>query len=498
MIICLIVGCSKCSGRDKDVSFYRIPKITMNNPRIEELSRRRREGFIAAISRSDLTDSILESNRICSRHFITGKPAELEDELHPDWLPTQNLDPGSETDPVRSMAKVERYERRLSRIARSERIEAAETLLNFASQRSLHAKENEVQSDDSAADMMSIGVQTDLTRVDNLLFHDELLQSKKKIDDLEDRLSMSCAIFTIDSVLQESESSKKFIQFYTGLPNAQLLRTIFEFVVPADSSKIAKLSHFQEFMMTLIKLRLNSPMQDLAFRFGVSCSTVFRILHKWLTIMDIKLRPLIMWPDRENLRQTMPDCFRISFGEKVAVVINCFEVFIDRPSSLLARAATWSSYKHHNTTKFLIGITPQGVVSFISCAWGGRVSDKYLTEHCGILYNLLPGDIVLADRGFDISDSVGMHQARLHLPAFTRGKDQLSAIEVEETRSIANVRIHVERVIGNVRRKYAILNGTLPINFLTLRDGEERPLIDKIVRVSCALCNVCDSVVPFD
>ena len=129
MVICLIVGCSKRSGRDKDVSFYRIPKITMNNPRMEELSRRCRESLIVAISRSDLTDNILESDRTCSRHFITSKPAELENELHTDWLPTQTIGPDSETDPVRSMARVERYERRLSWIARSEMIEAAETLL---------------------------------------------------------------------------------------------------------------------------------------------------------------------------------------------------------------------------------------------------------------------------------------------------------------------------------------------------------------------------------
>ena len=216
------------------------------------------------------------------------------------------------------------------------------------------------------------------------------------------------------------------------------------------------LSPFQEFVASLIKLRLNTPLQDLAYKFQVSLSTISRIVLKWVTNMDIRLRPLILWPDRQELRQTMPECFRASFGEKVAVIIDCFEVFIERPSNLLARACTWSSYKHHNTVKLLIGITPQGVVSFISQAWGGRVSDKYLTEHCGILSKLLPGDILLADRGFDIADSVGMHQAKLHLPAFTRGKEQLTAVEVEETRSIANVRIHVERVIGCVRQKYTI------------------------------------------
>ena len=53
-----------------------------------------------------------------------------------------------------------------------------------------------------------------------------------------------------------------------------------------------------------------------------------------------------------------------------------------------------------NTARVLIGILAQGVVGFVLEAWGGRVSDKYLTEHCGILQKLLPGDIVLADCGF--------------------------------------------------------------------------------------------------
>ena len=94
-----------------------------------------------------------------------------------------------------------------------------------------------------------------------------------------------------------------------------------------------------------------------------------------------------------------------------------------------------ASYKSHYTAKFLIGVTPQGTVSFISNAWGGRVSDKYITEHCGRLQKLLPGDIVLADRGFE--DSCGLYCAPLRIPSFTKGKPQLSPVEIETARSIA-------------------------------------------------------------
>jgi len=92
MVQCVVVGCSSRSERDKDVSFYRIPSIRNGRSQREhELSTKRRVGWLAAISRDDLTEYCLEEGRVCSRHFISGKPASLFDELSPDWLPTQNL-----------------------------------------------------------------------------------------------------------------------------------------------------------------------------------------------------------------------------------------------------------------------------------------------------------------------------------------------------------------------------------------------------------------------
>ena len=43
----------------------------------------------------------------------------------------------------------------------------------------------------------------------------------------------------------------------------------------------------------------------------------------------------------------------------------------------MARAQTYSNHNHHNTLKVLIGITPQGTISFLSEAWGGRTLDKF-------------------------------------------------------------------------------------------------------------------------
>ena len=58
----------------------------------------------------------------------------------------------------------------------------------------------------------------------------------------------------------------------------------------------------------------------------------------------------------------------------------------------------------------------------------------------------------MADRGFTIQESVWYYHANLSIPAFTKGKNQLDPVDVEKTRGIANVRIHVERVIGSLRQ----------------------------------------------
>ena len=77
------------------------------------------------------------------------------------------------------------------------------------------------------------------------------------------------------------------------------------------------------------------------------------------------MQELIYWPDREALHKTMPACFQAqaSFGKKVAVIINCFEIFIERPSKLQACASTWSTI-NTNTMKVLMGIASQGVCIF--------------------------------------------------------------------------------------------------------------------------------------
>ena len=79
-----------------------------------------------------------------------------------------------------------------------------------------------------------------------------------------------------------------------------------------------------------------------------------------------------------------------------------------------------------------------------------------------------------------------------------QAKKQLTEINVEQTRRITNVQIHVERVIGNVRKKYSFLSLCQLIDFLNQKSGEDITTLYKIVTVCCSFNNLCHSIVPTD
>ena len=113
MVICVVTGCSKGSDRDTGVSFYSIPAVIRDKGERElELSSRRKDDYLAAISREDLDVNNLHKYRICSRHFNSG-PAELYDCTNSDWLPTQNLGHSKRENQQPSSERYERAQRRM-------------------------------------------------------------------------------------------------------------------------------------------------------------------------------------------------------------------------------------------------------------------------------------------------------------------------------------------------------------------------------------------------
>lgn len=79
---CCVVNCGSRGDRDI-VKFFKIPSELHFAHRVDlnELSKKRRQKWIQAIKREDLTETKLGHSRVCSKHFISGKEKFLFNKL---------------------------------------------------------------------------------------------------------------------------------------------------------------------------------------------------------------------------------------------------------------------------------------------------------------------------------------------------------------------------------------------------------------------------------
>lgn len=97
-------------------------------------------------------------------------------------------------------------------------------------------------------------------------------------------------------------------------------------------------------------------------------------------------------------------------------------------------------------------------MNFVSTLEGGSISDRDLTVKCGIIEkDWAKGDVLMADRGFEIQDDLAPLGIKLNIPPFLKGKGQFEEDELVEIRRIAKFRIHVERAIERIKN-YHILD----------------------------------------
>lgn len=434
-------------------------------------------------------------------YLFLGASAYIRDTNNPDWKPTLKLG-HSDIKVVDSDRYSRLCQRKVTNAAATctssqsvdETTEASVYIEGCGSGLSISNSGLETAPPDTDDDGGTFS-QTDiafstLTAEEEIMLRTEL--NRLTVENYELKEKLASKEMTLES-LREREDS---VRYFTGLADFLTLTVVFNFVRGSMSSdKRRALSAFQSLMLTLMHIRLNTPLQHLAYIFCVSKTTSSKVFHETIHVLYHRLKPVVFWPDRQSIRTSLPVQFLEYPWKRCVSIIDCFEIFTERPSTSDASALTWSNYKHNNTIKYLISITPQGHISFLSRGWGGRVSDKKITEESGYLNHLLPNDLVLADRGFDICELVGMRAAEVKIPAFTRGKAQLTALEIESTRSLAHLRIHVERVIGVLCSKYTILNSTIPTELLFVRSGEQITTLDKIVTVGSALVNMCPGII---
>ena len=326
----------------------------------------------------------------------------------------------------------------------------------------------------------------------------ELQEARARLEILEKQVKEQGLVLTQQKFrLSSMEGDDDKIDFYTGLPSYGALIALYKFLGPAvdtlryttkqpsGSSTVSKrcrprsLPPIEEMFLTLVRLRLGLMEQDLAYRFSISQPTVSRIICTWINFLYLKLKEIPLWSPRELIQANMPQQFKDSYPT-TRVIIDATEIFVEQPKLPELQQMTFSSYKNDNTYKGLVGISPGGVITFVSSLHPGSISDQELTRRSGIMDLLEPGDSVMADRGFDIEEDLVLRGVCLNIPPFLCGKKQLTEKELIITRRIASLRIHVEQAMERLKN-FHIFNRTLPVAMTDIAN--------RIFFVCCVLSN---------
>ena len=504
---CLVCGHTK--GKDDNVGLHRFPK-----------DKSKLYQWLKALNLKE--SDIGESSRVCSRHFPNSDT---------NLLPSLQLGKHSASPKKRSTARAKRAIKRqklsfsVSTQPRSKSASAqpestdddqhsssvtptcmtplsaciGEPLL---SETEYNIHELPSGSDDVSVNDLSVNDgqhadQNDIQVTVNaaLIARVEALEAENKA--LKKQVSETKSYFRIENI----DNNDSLIHFYTGFVSYEILLCFFEFLGPCDRlqywgfnkpttgrKRRTKLSPLNQLFLTLVKLRLNLSVKDLSYRFGISTGLISEYVTTWICFMYNQLKEIDWMPTTKQVAGTLPHRFKEKYP-KTYVIIDASEVFIETPSDLHMQSSTWSNYKHHNTAKFLIGCTPNGVISYVSQLYVGSISDVELTRRCGFLETLAgkSGASVMADRGFTIRDLLNDVGVELNIPPFMERRDQLPASEVKAGRQIASLRIHVERAIGRIKH-YRILKGTLPLSMARLAN--------QIVSVCAWLTNFLGVLVP--
>ena len=352
--------CGNNRSQDPSVSFHRFP----SNP-----DRRARWLSVFGMEESELRSQ----TRVCSRHFPDGD-AKTE--------PMATLGKRF-TSPIKG--KLPRAKRAKSRDVSKEFAEMRRSVVSRPVETSSLPTPMDLPGDDVGMFNTTLTSSSPAPTSALIGQSSELLVSKAllaRIDALEaesSRLKSTINSQPLYFRIEQIQNDDHLIRFYTGFVSYIIFIAFFEFLGPAvntlnywGSGKHARQRHYShklnpknQFFLMLVKLKLNLKVQDLAFRFGISTSSVSCYLTTWICFLYHHLKELDWSPSIEQVMGTLPHSFRKNFPSTYAI-IDGSEIFIQTPSDLYMQSSTWSQYKHHNTAKFLVACTPNGAISYIS------------------------------------------------------------------------------------------------------------------------------------
>ncbi|XP_030262145.1 uncharacterized protein LOC115574631 [Sparus aurata] len=276
------------------------------------------------------------------------------------------------------------------------------------------------------------------------------------------------------------------IRMETGLPDKAMFRRVVGLVQRFEGSiiyaagwRVEGMGMESQVFMALMKVRQNYTHLHLAQLFSCSTATVANVVKTFIHSLHNLLFKTMMAavPSRIKNRESMPASFLPS-ASNCRIIIDCTDIQVAAPKEMDKAKMVYSAYRGMHSFKVLIGVAPNGVITFCSSLFPGSVSDKAIKRQSGLLDHLEAGDLVLADKGFLISDIVP-EGVSVNIPPFlNHGK--FTESEVKATKEVARNRIHVERANARIK-DFRILN-MIPSHL--------RSSVNILLQLCCALVNL--------
>jgi hypothetical protein len=271
-----------------------------------------------------------------------------------------------------------------------------------------------------------------------------------------------------NSVVQLIRSGQE-LGSMTGLPSFDVLDALVKCVSVLEPNSKFNFPVKERIVLTLMRLKLDISFRCLAVLFQTSTSTCQNYFYNMVKKLAQVLKTVIRWPSKEEIIDNMPTCFKPY--KKTRIVLDGTEIEVEKTKCLHCRIATYSHYKGKNTVKFLIGVSPSGLITYVSQAYGGRASDKAIFNQSDLLQKLIPYvDAVMVDKGFLIESECDNNGIEIIRPPFMRQKKQFSKEEADSTASIARARVHVERTIQRMKL-FKLLSNKIPATFVSSLDN---------------------------
>lgn len=166
------------------------------------------------------------------------------------------------------------------------------------------------------------------------------------------------------------------------------------------------LSSHNQLFMTLYIYKHALEMKFAAYDMQISARNASKIFEHWTVLLNKKLMVLDVWSKAIASKRC----------NEYTCIIDCTEIQCEIPKAPDSQQQTFSHYKNRNTFKGLVGCNEDGIVMFCSELYSGSISDQEITRDSGFLNQLKCGDIICADKGFDIKNLLDQLKVGLNIP----------------------------------------------------------------------------------